>query len=115
MRGISASTSSRSGQKCLENLFRGEVAAEPVELERATGAQRHEGARAFLEPRIGHRHERGVGDHRDAVERGLDLDDRDVLAAADDHVLAAAADADVALGVHAREVAGVEPAVGVDR
>ena len=55
----------------------------------------------------------GHGDGRVPVQQRLDLDHRDVLAAADDHVLAAAGDADVAPRVDARQVAGVEPAVGV--
>ena len=48
-----------------------------------------------------------------AIEQVLDLDHRDVLAAADDHVLAAAGDADIALRVDAGQVAGVEPVVGI--
>src|SRR5262245_39473007 len=50
-----------------------------------------------------------------SVNEILDLGDGDVLAAADDDVLCAADDADVAVAVHARQVAGIEPAVGVDR
>ena len=45
----------------------------------------------------------------------LDLAGVDVLAAADHHVLAAPDDVEVALGVHHAEVAGVHPAVVVDR
>ena len=45
----------------------------------------------------------------------LDLDDRHVLAAADDDVLDAAVDADVALIVDVGEIAGVEPTLGVER
>ena len=45
----------------------------------------------------------------------LDLARIDVLAAADQHVLDAADDVAVALGVDRREVAGVHPAGGVDR
>ena len=46
-----------------------------------------------------------------AQQRRLDLDRRDVLAAADDHVLEPVADLDVAVGMDDRGVAGVEPAV----
>ena len=46
-----------------------------------------------------------------AVEEVLDLDDGHVLAAADDDVPGAAGDADIAVGVHPRVVAGVEPEV----
>ena len=45
----------------------------------------------------------------------LDLDAVDVLAAADDHVLLAVGDEEEALVVEVADVAGVEPAVGVDR
>src|SRR5436853_141187 len=45
----------------------------------------------------------------------LDLGRVDVDAAADDHVLLAAGDGEEAVGVLAGEVAGVEPAVGVER
>ena len=61
---------------------------------------------------IGHR-DHGHGGHRGvAVERVLDLDAGDVLAAGDDDVLAAVLDADVAVGRHHAQVAGVEPAAG---
>ena len=45
------------------------------------------------------------------AERVLHLDRRDVLAPADDHVLLAVGDGEVALVVEAAAVAGVEPAV----
>ena len=58
----------------------------------------------------------GDGDDR-ALQHGrvagdglLDLDGRDVLAAGDDDVLLAVAQLDVAVRVHHRQVAGVEPA-----
>src|ERR1700738_4238036 len=49
------------------------------------------------------------------VEELLDLARIDVLAAADDHVLDPPNDADVAVLVHRGEVAGVHPALLVDR
>src|SRR5215471_19679331 len=39
----------------------------------------------------------------------------DVLAAADDHVLDPALDAQAAIGVHGGQITGVVPAIGVDR
>jgi hypothetical protein len=45
-----------------------------------------------------------------AVQRVLHLDRADVLAAGDDHVLAAVLDLHVAVGLHHGQVAGVEPA-----
>jgi len=64
----------------------------------------------------------GVGDAEDGgiVDRGmlqeevLDFGGIDVEAAGDEHVLAAAIDVIEAFGVAVGEVAGVEPAVGVD-
>jgi hypothetical protein len=47
-----------------------------------------------------------------AVERLLDLQRGDVLAARDDHVLRPVLDLDVAVGVPDGQVAGVEPAAG---
>ena len=44
------------------------------------------------------------------VERDLDLDARDVLAAGDDDVLGAVLDLDVTVGMLDREIAGVHPA-----
>ena len=45
-----------------------------------------------------------------SVERDLDLDRGDVLAAGDDDVLGAVLDLHVAVGVLDREIAGVKPA-----
>ena len=60
----------------------------------------------------------GQADHRAVRDVGV-LEDRrfddhrvDVLAAADDHVLRAVDDVDEALVVDARDVAGVQPALG---
>ena len=50
-----------------------------------------------------------------AQQHALDLDRRDVLAAADDHVLEAVADLDVAVRMDDRGVAGVEPAAAQRR
>ena len=47
-----------------------------------------------------------------AVQRVLDFERADVLAAADDDVLAAVLDLDVTVGLHHRQVAGVKPAPG---
>ena len=55
-----------------------------------------------------------VLDLRMAIEEFLDLARIEVLAAADHHVLDAADDVAIALGVDHGEVAGVHPAVGVE-
>ena len=54
------------------------------------------------------------GGPRVRFELVLDLRGRDVLAAPDDHVLEAADDREPAVAVERREVAGAEPAVGVE-
>ena len=56
-----------------------------------------------------HADHRAVRDVGVLEERGLDLDGVDVLAAADDDVLRAVDDVDVALVVDARDVPGVQP------
>ena len=70
-----------------------------------------EGLRGLPPPLVRQAHDRGLLDRRVTQQRALDLDRRDVLAAADDHVLDPVADLDVAVRVHHGGVAGVEPAV----
>src|SRR5699024_4948037 len=64
---------------------------------------------------IGHADDLDVADGRVVVEELLDLARVDVLAAADDHVLDAPGDVDVAVIVHDRKVTGVDPPGRVDR
>ena len=78
------------------------------------GMQLDPGADRLAEARVGHANHLHVQHLRMPVEELLDLARIDVLAAADDHVLEAADDVDVALLVHRREVAGVHPAGLVD-
>ena len=75
-------------------------------------AQRDEGARALAPLLVGPGDHGGLQHGRMTVEGALDLDRADVLAAGDDDVLRAVLDLDIAVGVHHREVAGVEPAAG---
>src|SRR5829696_7900146 len=63
---------------------------------------------------VGHRHDRGLGDGGVLVEHLLDLARVDVVAAADDHVLLAVDDEEVAVLVDLRHVPGAEPAVAHD-
>ena len=70
----------------------------------------HEGAGRLAPFLIGPRHHRRKLHRRMPVERDLDLDARNVLAARDDDVLGAVLDLDIAVGVLDREVAGVHPA-----
>ena len=75
----------------------------------------HERAAAFAEPRVGRADHRDLGDPRHAHELLLDLDRAHVLAAANDDVLLAVGDREVAVGVAHTDVAGHEPAVGRER
>ncbi len=56
-----------------------------------------------------------LGDRRMTVQELLDLGRVDVLAAANDQLLAPADDSIIAVVAAAGQVAGMEPAVGVDR
>ena len=76
---------------------------------------RKNAARVLAEPRVGRRDHRDLGDARHAHEQLLDLLRAHVLAAADDDVLLAIGDREVAVGVEHADVAGHEPAVGVER
>ena len=64
--------------------------------------------------RIGHADDLHVPDLGMGVDEVLNLLGVDVLAAADNHVLDAAGDFEVALGRAAGQIAGVEPAVLID-
>ncbi len=80
---------------------------------RRRGRRRGQGderARAFAPFRIRAGDDRGFHDRRMAVKRLLDLERGNVFAARDDDVLGAILDLDIAVRVHDREVAGVEPA-----
>ena len=65
--------------------------------------------------RVGHRPDRDRGDRRMLDKHALDLRGVDVVAGGDDHVLQAIDDEEVAVGARVREVAGMQPAIGIDR
>ena len=73
--------------------------------------QHDEGLRGLPPPLVRQPHDRGLLDRRVTQQRPFHLDGRDVLAAADDHVLDPVADLDVPVRMHHGRVAGVEPAV----
>src|SRR5690348_11053830 len=87
------------------HLLRDEIVEHVAEREGEAVPQLHERAGPLAEPLV------GIADDGDLLDGGmleqqtLDLDDRDVLAAADDDVLRAARDADVAVVIQAREIA----------
>jgi hypothetical protein len=64
------------------------------------GLELDEGARRLAPLLVGPRDHRRLQHRRVLVERVLDLDRRDVLAARDDDVLGAVLELDVAVGVH---------------
>ena len=86
--------------------------------ERAEFLRRHSGTRLQLHERtrrlapflVRLRHHGGAQHGRVAVQRFLHLDGRNILAAADNNILGTIADFHVTVGLHDREVAGVEPA-----
>ena len=75
-----------------------------------TRLQRDGGADLLAQLGVRHCHDRRLGDGRVLVEHLLDLAGIDVVAAADDQVLLAIDDEEVAVLVDLREVTGVEPA-----
>src|SRR5580700_5079501 len=79
------------------------------------GARDHPRHQLLAVALVGHADYLDVGDVWMGVEELLDLARVDVLTAADHHVLDPADDADVTVLVHRREVAGVHPALLVDR
>ena len=79
------------------------------------GGEPHDRARVLAEPFVGCGDHRDLGDLRERADGLLDLGGRDVLAAADDHVLHAVGDREEAVGVDDAHVAAAVPAVGVER
>src|SRR5882757_5655338 len=95
----------------------GEVLADVVERDRRAPRD-HEGTRAFAEPGVRHRDNRGFSDGRVPQQQALDLFGVDLLAAAADYVLDPAVDGQVAPAVvreHRGEVAGAVEAVRGER
>lgn len=72
----------------------------------------HDGHAHFAEVGVRHADDRALGHAGHLVDVALDLRRVDVVAAADDQVLAAADDGDVAAAVDLADVAGFEEAVG---
>ena len=81
----------------------------------AIGLHAHERAAVLTEARVGRGDDRDLGDARHPEEQLLDLGRADVLAAADDDVLLAVDDREEPVVVDHADVAGLEPAVGVER
>ena len=76
------------------------------------GARDDDRDHRLAEVGVRHADDRALGDAGQVVEDALDLGRVDVVAAADDQVLAAADDGDVAAVVDLADVAGAKPAVG---
>ena len=70
--------------------------------------------RDLAEPLVGHADHPGELHRRVGAQRDLDLGGRDQRAAGLDHLVAATAPVHAAVGVDVADVAGVEPAVGVE-
>src|SRR5262245_43999871 len=76
------------------------------------GAQAQDRTRDLSRRSVGHPDDGHLRDSRMVGEHVLDLARTDVLALADDDVLLAARDAEIALAVERAQVAGAEPPVG---
>jgi len=92
-----------------------EKANERRQIDSCPGLGHHDGAGALAQPLVRIRDDRYLRNSGMTIQQRFDLHHRNILAATDDHVLAAAADADVAALVDDREIAGVEPALLVRR
>src|SRR6185295_17325288 len=82
--------------------------------ERFAGPGADPGAELLAVAVVGDAEDLHVLDFWMAIEEFLDLSGIEVLAAADHHVLDAADDVAIALGVDDRDIAGVHPAIGVE-
>ena len=116
VRGNSSTARTSSGHFCRASPRCSRCVAHRGEVRRgrcraACGRTR---SRVLAEPGVGRGDDRDLGDARHAHEQLLDLGRADVLAAADDDVLLAVGDREVAVGVEHADVAGHEPAVGVN-
>src|ERR1700758_2303073 len=83
-------------------------------VEVRTGPGHQECPAHLAQPLVGNSDHRGVGHSLHPGQYLLDLGGVDVESAADVHVLEPVGDAQVAGVVHGADVAGVQPAVGVD-
>ena len=79
------------------------------------GLEDDRGADVLAELVVGQAHDRGLHDVGVLVEHLLDLARVDVEAAADDHLLLAVDDEEIAVVVDPGQIAGVKPPVGIDR
>ena len=90
---------------------------EPVQAVRGqrvsvgVGVERHRGAHQLAVLLVGHTEARGIDDCRVRAQHVLDLGRRDVLSTAEDHLLQAADEGEVAVPVYRAQIAGAEPAI----
>ena len=82
--------------------------------ELGTGTQHHAGAANLAHARVGQADHRHLGNRRMVGEQALDLGRVAIEAAHDEHVLEAVGDAQVTALVEHTDIAGVQPALGVD-
>ena len=79
-----------------------------------SGAEANPGDDDFAEAFVGNADDLHLADLGVRVEKLLDLAGIDVFAAANDHVARAAGDVEASVFAHHAQVAGVQPAVGLD-
>ncbi len=73
----------------------------------------HKGTGAFAESCVWIADDSDSRDLRMLEKQSFHLDDRNFFAATDNNVLGATGNSDIALCIHAGEIAGIEPAIGV--
>ena len=95
------------------DLLRSEEIRHRGQINRLPLLRHHDSATTLAQPLVGIGHNGNLADGGMLVEKRLDLHDRNILAAANDHVLRPAGDPDVALIIDLGEVAGVEPSLGI--
>jgi len=91
------------------------MADKPRPFDDSAGREPHEASYCFAPAVVGNSYDSHFGYVGMFEEDILDLNRKQILATADDHVLHSAGDRYIAPSVHGAEVSGVQPPVAVDR
>ena len=116
VRGKSLTMRSSSGHFWRARPVPAERVGDVAQFERVTRhREAHHRARVLAQPVVGRGDDRDLRDLREQRDRFLDLRGREVLAAADDHVLHPIGDGEETVAIEHAHVAAAVPAVGVER
>ncbi len=113
--GISETISSRSGHLVLPISCCVSQARMSSSVSVGIRFQHREAAGALAHHRIGDRRDRALQDGRVTIDQRLDIGRIELHPAAIDDFLQPPGDADIAVRIHAREIAGAKPAVRRER